>query len=81
MKPVAALGERQAWLLDQVRAECLHLRFSQDGLAPWMLLGRQAALLALLLDVALHRSGADLEPFGDLDDVLAGSDAMHDADA
>lgn len=42
---------------------------------------KYAILLTLLPYVTLHRSGADLEAFGDLDDVLAGIDAVHDADA
>lgn len=42
---------------------------------------KDANLPALLPYVTLHRSGADLEAFGDLDDILAGIDAVPDADA
>lgn len=81
LEPVAALGQRQARLLAEVLPQRLQVLLAEERLAARVLLGREVTMLALLLDVALHAAGADPEQFGDLVDVLAGSDAVHDARA
>ena len=74
-----ALGQRQARLILELLVEDLSLLGSEFRRPSRMSFRGQVAPFAVLAEVTPDGAAADLEPFGDVVDVLSGVDAIDDA--